>query len=276
MKKIFSSATLLAVLAFPGFAQQQGAQPAGQAGAPAAGAQAGPKPKSQKEVDALKKVQADAQANNLDAEITDINAVLENFADTEYKSMLLNMAMEAAERKQDYAQTISFGEQVIAADPNDVTARVEMAEQIASHSKDTDLDKDKTVKKVQDYANKALELLKTMNTPPAGFAPEKWPDLKKQLISRANDALGQAAELDKKYPDAITYYKASLDSMPENFVAMVRLSKAYNENKQYDDAIGAADKVMAMAQASPAAKQVAQAQKDAATKMKAAPVPAPK
>ena len=275
MKKIFGSATLMAVLAFPIFAQQQPA--GGQAAAPPAGAaQAGPKPHSQKEVDALKKVQADAQANNLDAEITDINAVLENFADTEYKDMLLNMAMEASQRKGDYAQTIAFGQQVIQADPNDITARVTLAEQMAAHAKDTDLDKDQTVKKVQDYATKALDLLKNANTPPAGFPPEKWPDLKKQLTSQANDALGQAAELDKKYPDAITYYKASLDSMPENFVAMVRLSKAYNENKQYDDAIGAADKVMAMAQASPAAKQVAQAQKDAATKMKAAPVPAPK
>ncbi len=276
MKKIFSSATLLAVLAFPGFAQQQGAQPAGQAGAPAAGAQAGPKPKSQKEVDALKKVQADAQANNLDAEITDINAVLENFADTEYKSMLLNMAMEASQRKQDYAQTVAFGQQVIAADPNDITARVTMAETIGAHAKDTDLDKDQTVKKVQDYANKALDLLKTANTPPAGFPPEKWPDLKKQLTSQANDALGQASELDKKYPEAITHYKAALDTMPENSVAMVRLSKAYVENKQYDDAIGAADKVIAMAAAPPAVKQFAQQQKDNATKLKAAPAAAPK
>ena len=121
----------------------------------------GQKPKSQKEVDALKKVQADQQAGNMDAEIQDINAVLENFADTEFKPMLLNMAMDAAQRKGDYGQTIAFGDQVIQTDPNDVTARVTLAETIATHTRDTDLDKDQSVKKIQDYANKALELLKT-------------------------------------------------------------------------------------------------------------------
>ena len=61
-------------------------------------AQQAPKPKSQKEVDALQKVQAAAQAGNYDGEIQAINYVLENFADTEYKSMLLNMAVDAAQR----------------------------------------------------------------------------------------------------------------------------------------------------------------------------------
>ncbi|MBV8867048.1 MAG: tetratricopeptide repeat protein [Acidobacteriaceae bacterium] len=253
MKSILSLATLLAVVTLPVLAQQ-----------------AAPKPKSQKEVDALKKVQADAQANNLDQEITDINAVLENFADTEYKDMLLNMAMEAAQRKGDYAQTIAFGQQVIQANPNDVTARVTLAETIASHTRDTDLDKDQSIKKIQDYANKALDLLKTSTAPPAGIPDAQWPDLKKQLTSQAHDALGQADELQKKYPEAITEYKTALDAQPTNSVSMVRLAKAYVESKQYDDAISTADKVLAMADAPAQVKQFAQQQKDNATKLKAA------
>lgn len=251
MRSILSVATLATALVLPMAAQQA------------------PKPKSQKEVDALKKVQADAQANNLDQEIQDINAVLENFADTEYKDMLLNMAMEAAQHKGDYGQTVAFGQQVIQANPNDVTARVTLAETIAQHSKDTDLDKDKSVKQIQEYANKALDLLKTSAVPPAGVPPEKWPDFKKQLTSQAYDALGQAAELEKKYPDAVTQYKAALDAQPTNSVALVRLSKAYVENKQYDDAITTADKALASADAPPQVKQFAQQQKDIATRLKA-------
>ncbi len=253
MRSILSLATLLAAVTLPVFAQQQA-----------------PKPKSQKEVDALKKVQADAQAGNADQEITDINAVLENFADTEYKDMLLNMAMEAAQKKGDYGQTVAFGQQVIQSNPNDITGRVTLAETIASHTRDTDLDKDKSVKQVQDYANKALDLLKTSNTPPAGISDAQWPDLKKQLTSQAHDALGQANEVQKKYPDAITEYKTALDAQPTNSVSMVRLAKAYVENKQYDDAISMADKVLAMADAPPAVKQFAQQQKDNATKLKTA------
>jgi tetratricopeptide (TPR) repeat protein len=234
-------------------------------------AQEGPKPKSQKEVEALKKVQADAQAGNADQEIQDINYVLENFADTEYKDMLLNMAMEAAQRKGDYGQTVAFGQQVVQNNPNDITGRVTLAETIAQHTKDTDLDKDKSLKDIREYANKALDLLKAASAPPAGVPPEKWPDFKKQLTSQAYDALGQAAEIEKKYPDAITQYKAALDAQPTNSVAMVRLAKAYNENKQYDDAIATADKAMAVADAPPSVKTFAQQQKDLAAKMKGAP-----
>jgi hypothetical protein len=139
MKRILSLAALSAALTVPVIALQSPAQP---------------KPKSQKEVDALKKVQTDAQASNWDQEIADINNVLENFADTEYKDMLLSMAMEAAERKNDYGQIVAFGQQVIQANPNDIMSRVTLAEAIAQHSKDTDLDKDKSVKQIQEYANK--------------------------------------------------------------------------------------------------------------------------
>jgi hypothetical protein len=50
----------------------------------------------------------------------------------------------------------------------------------------------------------------------------------------------------------------------------VRLAKAYNENKQYDDAIATADKVLAIPTAPPVIKQVAQQEKDKATKLRAA------
>ena len=261
MKSTLKIATVLAAAAMVAGAQQPAAQPSAQPSNQ-------PKPKSQKEVDALKKVQADQQASNWDQEIQDINAVLENFADTEYKDMLLNMAMEASQRKGDYGQTVAFGEQIAQNNPNDITGRVTLAETIAAHSKDTDLDKDQSVKKVRDYATKALSLLKSATAPPTGFQEAQWPELKKQLTSQAYDALGQADELEKKYPDAITNFKAALDAQPTNSVATARLSKAYVENKQYDDAITTADKVMAMNEAPPQVKQFAQQQKDIASKLK--------
>ncbi len=125
-----------------------------------------PKPKSQKEVDALQKVQAAAQANNADGEIQAINYVLENFADTEYKPMLLTMGMEAASAKGDQAQLQVFGERALEADPNNVQARVLLAESIAGRIRENDLDKEQNLKKAEDYANKALELLKGNPRPP--------------------------------------------------------------------------------------------------------------
>lgn len=247
------------------------AHQAAQSSQPAA-AQQGPHPKSQKEVDALKQVQAAAQANNYDAEIQAINNVLENFADTEYKPMLLSMAMDAAQRKGDYPQTIVWGERIMQNDPKDFTARILLAADIAQHTRENDLDKDQSLKKIDNYANQGLDLLKTASdTPPPGFSgtATDYAGFKKDQAGLAHTALGQADELKKKYPEAIEMYKTALseDAHP-NPTTMAFLSRAYVENKQYDDAIATADKVLAMSDAPSQVKQFVQGQKDNATKLK--------
>jgi tetratricopeptide (TPR) repeat protein len=229
------------------------------------------KPKSQKESEALQKVLQAQQAGNWDGEIQAINYVLENFADTDYKNLLLSMAVDAAQSKGDYAQTIAFGEQAVQADPNNITARVTMAENIATHTRENDLDKEQSLKKVDQYANKALELLKNASAPPPGMNPANWPDTQKLLTSQCYDALGQAASVRKNYSDAITDFKSAVNADPTNSVAMARLAKAYVDNKQYDDGIATADKVLAMANVAPQVKTFAQQQKDLANKLKATP-----
>ncbi|HEY3936362.1 MAG TPA: tetratricopeptide repeat protein [Bryobacteraceae bacterium] len=254
--RFVASAATLILAAFPLLAQAQAAK--------------GPHPKSQKELEALQKVQAAQQAGNPDAEIAAVTNVLENFADTDFKVQLMNMALAAAGQKNDYAQIVTWGDRVIQADPNDISSRVTLAEATAQHTRENDLDKAQSLQKIQGYANKALELLKTATTPPTGVQEATWPDYKKQLTSQAYDALGQAAALDKKYPEAITNYKSAIDADPTSPVPSARLAKAYVDSKQYDDAISTADKVLAMNNAPPAVKAFAQQQKDAATKLKGA------
>src|SRR5206468_7388030 len=123
--------------------------------------------------------------------------------------------------------------------------RVMLAAGIAQRTRENDLDKEQSLKKVDDYANKALELLKNANTAPAGTPAEQWPEYRKQLTSQSYDALGQAADLRKNYPDAIKDFQAALEAQPSNAVATARLAKAYVGNKQYDEAISSADKVLA-------------------------------
>lgn len=228
-----------------------------------------PKPKSQKEVAALQKVQAAAKSGDYDAELQAINYVLENFADTEYKTMLLNMAVDAAQAKGDYGQTVAFGDQAIQAEPDNILARVTVAESIAQHTRDNDLDKDQSVKKIKEYANKALDLLKNANTPPPGLAAETWPEVKKQLAGQAYDALGLAAGVEKKYPEAVDDLKNAETNDPSP-VVQAHLSKAYVDNKQYDEAIAEANKVLAASDAPAIVKQFAQQEKDNATKLKGA------
>lgn len=243
--------------------QQQQPQPQQQAQQ-----QQGPKPKSQQEMEALQKVKAALQARDSDGTIQAINNVLENFPNTDYKPALLTVGMEAAAQKGDYAQTLVWGDRVIQNNPNEVQARILLAQDIAQHTRENDLDKEQSLKKVEDYANKGLDLLKATSTPPAGLPPEKWTDYKNQLSGQAYDALGLAADLRKKFPDAIGNFKNAINSDP-NPVSTAHLAKAYVDNKQYDDAIATADKVLAMNETPPSVKQYAEQQKDAATKLKA-------
>jgi tetratricopeptide (TPR) repeat protein len=230
----------------------------------------GPKAKSQKELEALQKVQTAQNAKDWDGELAAINNVLENFADTEFKPQLMSMAMAIAQQKNDYAQVITWGDRVIQADSNNIDARVTLAEATAQHTRENDLDKAQSLKKVNDYASKALELIKASTGPPNGMPEAQWAEVKKELTSQAYDAMGQAAALDKKFPDAIANFKSAVDANPGSPVATARLAKAYVDNKQYDDAISAADKVLAMNEAPPAVKQFAQQQKEMATKLKTA------
>jgi tetratricopeptide (TPR) repeat protein len=228
-----------------------------------------PKVKSKKEQEALMQVQTAAQAGNAVAELTAINNVLENFVDTEFKPQLLNMAMDAAQRTGDPAQVATWAERAVAADPNDIVARVTLAETTAAHMRENDLDKAENIKKVNDLAHKALDLIQSGGTPPAGVPEDKLAGYKKELAGRAWSAMAQAATVDKKYPDAIADYKSALEVFP-NSIVTARLSKVYVDNKQYDDAISTVDKALAMPDASPQVKNYAQAQKDLATKLKGA------
>jgi tetratricopeptide (TPR) repeat protein len=257
----FSHGAAVLFLALPLLAQQQQQQQQ---------QSSGPRPKTQAESDALQKVLQAQQAGNWDAEIQAINNVLENFADTQYKPLLLSMAVDAAQNKGDYAQTIAFGEQAIQADPNNITARVTLAEDIAQHTRENDLDKEQSLKKVDDYANKALDLVKNASTPPPGMNPATWPDIQKLLTSQCYDALGQAADLRKNYTEAIKDFQTAISTDANNTIAQARLAKAYVDNKQYDEGIAQADKVLATPNVLPAVKNFAQQEKDRATKLKAA------
>ncbi len=267
--KRLTHAVAVFALAIPLLAQQ-----AQQSQQQAAAPHQGPRPKSQKESDALRKVLTAQQAKDWDGEIQAINYVLENFADTEYKPLLLNMAMTAAQQKNDYAQTVIYGERAVQADPNNILSTVMLAEVIAQHTRENDLDKDQSLKKAEDYANKGLDLIKNSTAPPPGVSvtADQWPQYKKDLAAQAHDALGQVAMLKKNYPQAIDYFKtATTEATRPDPATLDRLAKAYSDNKQYDDAIATADKVLAMSDAQPVVRQFAQQLKDQATKLKAAP-----
>ena len=234
---------------------------------PALADQKNPKPKNKQEIEALKQVQA--TANDPDAQLKAITNVLENFADTDYKPMLISMAMQDSQQKDDMGLVATWTQRALQEDPNNIEAHVVLAEATARHTRENDLDKADSIKTIDTNANQALTMLKTASTAPPGIPDAQWPTVKAQLTGEAYEALGIAATVDKKFPDAVANFKMGAAADPSGSVIKARLTKAYNDNKQYDDAITTADQILADAQAQPVVKQMAQHQKDFATKMKA-------
>lgn len=226
---------------------------------------------------AILKVQAAANAQNWDGMLQAITDLLENFPDTPYKHRMLLAAMQAAGNENNYTQIVIWGDRAIQDDPNDAIARVQIADAIAEHTRENDLDKDQSLKKVDDYAHQALTLLQNASTPPADAPisdPSQWPAFKQKLIGQAEYALAAEAELNKNYPQAQTEFTQASQADPTNAVYFARLAKADVENKQYDDAIAAAQKAIDMPNAPASVKQFAQQQKDRATALKGGSAPA--
>src|SRR5690606_30599531 len=102
----------------------------------------GPQPKSQKEVDALMAIQS---ATTTDARIEAASKLIQDFADTQFKSWALSIIMQCYEMKQDIPNTIVYAEQTLAANPSDIeaaTAHIRIANGLARQTKEFDLDRD--------------------------------------------------------------------------------------------------------------------------------------
>ena len=224
---------------------------------------------TQKELEALQKVQAAAQSGNPDEELAAVNNVLENFTDTDYKPMLISMGMQAAQQKDDMALIATWVERAEQEDPNSIEAHVIMAEAVARHTRENDLDKADSIKKIQTNANRALDLLKTTNSTGRHS---------RCAMARNQEAASPPRMMLLAWPLAwirstrrpSTNLEFGVAADPSASVLKARLAKSYVDNKEYDAAITTADQILADGTAPPAVKQFAQAQKDAATKMKAA------
>jgi tetratricopeptide (TPR) repeat protein len=228
------------------------------------------KAKSGKEREALQKVQ-DTNGQPA-AQLLAIDDVLTRFADTEFKPMLLSMAVSDASQLGDYPKTVIYGERDLEANPKDFNTLYTLAAAIVQHTREHDLDKEEKLKKAAQYCNDGIAALKTAAKPNAQMTDAQWEEIRKNQTAAFYTVLGTSADLRKDYPDAIEQFKLSLSVAAQpDAITMARLAKAYNGANQYDDAIAMADKAIAAPDVTEAVKQFALREKDKAAKAKAAP-----
>lgn len=229
-------------------------------------AQKQPKPKSQKELDALMAIQ---NAQDPDSRIAAVENLITKFADTEFKTMALTIAMSSAQQKNDFEKTIIYAERTLEADPKNYNAMLAIAGELARRTREFDLDKEDKLNRAEKLAREAQEVLKTAESPRPDITAEQWAGYKKDLEAQAHEVLGLSAMVRKKYDVAVQEFKTSTEvASQQDPATFARLAQAYREGGKHDDAIATADKVLAMPNLNPAVKQYAEQQKALATKAK--------
>lgn len=229
------------------------------------------KPKSKGEVAAIQAVQA---AKTPDEQIKAIENVLNTYSDTEFKNVLLQMAMQIEEQKGDFAQTTFYAERLLDADPKNVFALNTLASETARHTREFDLDKEEKLAKVDKWAKAALDEAPRAPKPRADIPDQQWDAAKKDMQAQAYEAMGMAASLRKKYDDSIADYKQALSvGATQDPATYLRMGQAYLDANKLDEAADAFDKALNAPNATPQVKSIAQAKKDETTKRKAGAKP---
>lgn len=216
----------------------------------------GPQPKSQKEVDALMAIQS---ATTTDARIEAASKLIQDFADTQFKSWALSIIMQCYEMKQDIPNTIVYAEQTLEAKPSDIeaaTAHIRIANGLARQTKEFDLDRDEKLKRVEEHAAKGIALLATATKPNEQFPEPDWVAYKKAEEAMANDAVAQAEFVRKNYAGAAEYFKKAIEAHPDP-VRMLKAGNAYRLAKKYDEAIAMFDQAIASPEATDQVKSLA-------------------
>lgn len=230
------------------------------------------KVKSQKEQQAILAVQT---AATTDDRIKAIENVLTNFADTEFKVPLLQMAMQLEEQKGDYAQMVFYGERLLKADPMNAFALVTLASETARHTRENDLDKDDQLGKVDKWAKQGIEDAKTMPKIRPDVPDADWENVRKDMEAQGYVALAMADMLRKNYDGAAANYKLSLSTeATSNPATLVRLAQVYMNQGKLDDANYTLDKAIATPNVPDQIKTIAQNFKTEIAKRRG-PAPAP-
>jgi hypothetical protein len=130
-----------------------------------------PKPKSQKEVDALMAIQNAADPG---ARIAAVDSLLQKFADTEFKGYALMVAAASAQQMNDFEKMVIYAERTLEADPKNFQAMLMLAGGIAQRTREHDLDREDKLARVDKLANQAMEIAKTSPKPNPQITDEQW------------------------------------------------------------------------------------------------------
>jgi hypothetical protein len=196
--------------------------------------------------------------NDPDKAIAAAENLITRFADTEFKTIALNIEADAYQKKGDFNKMEIYADRVLEVNPQDSQALLMLAKYYATHTRENDLDREEKLGKAEKYANLVVEVAKTLPKPSAQFSDEQWIAARKDTAAEAYNAIGQANLVRKEYDAAAAGFKSAVDSSSAPEPAyMVRLALALQKGGKDDEAIVWCDKAAAVLNVHPQVKAVA-------------------
>jgi tetratricopeptide (TPR) repeat protein len=191
-----------------------------------------------------------------------VDEFLAKYADTQLKTMALNMAADAQQRKGDSVKAMVYAQTALDSDPKDYTAMLLISGELARQTRENDLDKEEKLAKSEKLAHDSIALIEAAPKPNPQITDDQWASHKKDSISEAHEDLGMAALARKKTDVAVAEFKLSVEgAATPDPATMVRLAAAYNQSGKPDDALAMCTKILAMPNLHPAIKKFAESEK---------------
>ena len=172
------------------------------------------------------------------------------FPDSELRILLYRQAMNNYQNANNADKMVEMGRKILAIDPNDPQALIEVAEVVSERTRNTDLDFNEKSAEASKLASHALETIDT----DLAFSPNAPPDrvqaAKDWLRATAYAILGNVAMVKNDYTGAEQNLRKAIDlgkSQPDP-VNYLRLAVALDKQSKYAEALATANQAVSMTQ----------------------------
>ena len=268
MKRLIQRTTMLVaaagILAAVALGQQlPGAEPIG---APAGG----PAPEEIADIQKIANTQVQT-VQDVDAQIKAIDGFVQKYPASTLKAFALSLAGQYSQMKGDRTKALFYYEEALKSDPKDYNSMLMIAAETAQATGEYDLNKEQKLGRAEKLANDALGMIAVAPKPNPQLTDEQWETVKKDDTGRAHEALGIIAMSRKNFPEAAASFQKAIETSANPQPATyVRMGGALNDAGQYDQAVAALDKVLAMQGIPDVVKQVAESEKKRTEQLKSA------